>query len=321
MRVCKTDCFPMHRKEDGFDVSEISRLFLDLLERAMENRPYLLRYMLELDMKSPSTYNHSVLVSMHFYNNECRGVENMVTRNNTGSCFNERLEAYTIAALVHDAGKLSTPEYILHSKDNFRTMSLSEGNRRMSVMHRHSIDGLAIAKEYGFTKEEAMVGLLHHVDSTVLDEASANGFEGAETSRDSWVQEFGKGYVDKLMDKECSWIGVEDVRMVKEISFCDVVESLRSKERAYSGCRAKEWFASEGGMIPSVYSIAMMDVANGKMDEKYLSRIKDNRFRNEFDLIEESGITDKVRSLVKEKASSYGIDIREDYSEELADYD
>lgn len=158
--------------------------------------------------------------------------------------------------------------------------------------------------------------MLHHVDSIILDGAPQNGFHGAELSRDSWVQEFGKGYVDQMLSEECGWMNKEDVQIIKEISFCDIVEALRTTERAYNGNKAKEWFAGEDGLAPSVYSIVMMDVANGKMDDRFLDIVKDNDFRREFDFMENSGIENRVRSLVIEKATSFGIDVSENLSKD-----
>ena len=295
MRIPNSISFPINEKslKPMIAVENFERL----IDRTLEEKAYVGEYLCLLREKSMVTYNHSVNTALQMYaywemRSEFPRVKEMV-------------EKYSIAALLHDVGKLTTPDYILHSKENFRDLPFEEGNRRMAIMNRHSIDGLSIAKKFGFSKEETGVSIAHHVDDSVLKAAPKNRFVGADQSRDSWPQQYGDGTVADLLWRELGWVTPEDIKMIVEVSFFDVVEALRATDRAYSGCKALEWEAPTFGLSQSVYSIARMNVACQKMDRSFLARIESEEFRRNFDFFENCGEPTRIGEMLNDRVIQY----------------
>lgn len=190
-------------------------------------RNYVTDYLKTLDAKSTETFNHSVNVAAHVYN------EMSHWKDEDGKAVFTRNEvlAYTRAALLHDVGKLSTDIDVLHSNSSLKG---KKGNPDgWKLIMRHSIDGLGVAKQMGFEKEDIFISLAHHVDSTALSAGPAGGFAGATLSRGTWEEQYGEGGVEKILMENCSWVEEKDILAAKIVHFCDVVEALRSTERRY----------------------------------------------------------------------------------------
>lgn len=302
MRIPNSISFPINERSllPMIAVEKFERL----IERTLEEKPYVGEYLVRLREKSLVTFNHSVTTALQIYVYwEMKDGSPLVI---------EDLEKYTVAALLHDVGKLTTPDNILHSKESFRDLPLKEGNRRMAVMNRHSIDGLALAKEFGFSKEEICVAIAHHVDDSVLKAAPENGFVGADYSRASWSQEYGEGAVAKLLQEELDWVTHKDTDMIMEVSFFDIIEALRATDRAYSGCKAMDWGIQQSGIGKSIYSIVKMDIACEKMDRRFAERIEDAEFRKNFDFFESCGEPTRVAELLEERGLCQRTSILED---------
>lgn len=188
---------------------------------------YVTDYLKALDAKSTETFNHSVNVAAHVYN------EMTSWKNENGEPMFTRGEvlSYTRAALLHDVGKLTTDIDVLHSNASLRG---EKGNpEAWKIMMGHSIDGLKLAKQMGFEKEDIFISLAHHVDSTSLDAGPSGGFANATISRGPWEAMYGEGGVEKMLMENCSWVGEKDILAAKIVHFCDVVEAVRSNERRY----------------------------------------------------------------------------------------
>lgn len=277
---------------------DIASDFDELLKEIINERPNVAEYLKTLDSQSTVTFNHSVNVALLTYYKMAS--DNEFTKND--------IKNYVSAALVHDAGKLTTPQDILHSKVDYRTLKNPEdkvkADEEVKIMMRHSIDGYDVAKTYGFNKEERASCITHHIDSKVLENGLYNkDFTGATNSRWSWKITYEKDYIENLLSYELNWIKQKDVNALEIISFCDVVEATRSTERSYRGS-SKEW----GDIVPKTFdgipqtvSEIMLDNVNkSKMNENFLDDIYNDSFRRHVDFFQSCGAPQRARELVNE---------------------
>lgn len=201
---------------------------------------YVADYLRELDSKSSTTFNHSVRVAANVFRELSKDK----------SFSRQEVLDYTRAALLHDVGKLTTNDNVLHIDHSLAPlkfqMDKSTGEKRYSNdfpkfihMMQHSLDGISKAKELGFSKEDVFVSIGHHVASSCIESGPEGGFKNATYSRDSWEIKNGSNFVEGLLKENCSWIKDKDKRALEVITFYDIIEALRSNDRAYMV--QKEW--------------------------------------------------------------------------------
>lgn len=262
-------------------VKDVCLPFEDMMKEVIEEKPYVAKYLTDLQEKSPVTFNHSIKVAaLTFYE---------LSKKN--EFFYDDLKTYVSAALVHDAGKLTTPNEILHSKSFFGAKSKEEADRHYTIMMRHSIDSLDIAKDYGFSKEEVAVCIAHHIDDRAMESGLEGGFEGATKSRWCWKESFGiDGYIENMLMRELAFASKKDFTAISVISFCDVIEALRSGERSYTD--AKPWGHKVDCDLDrkptTVCEIVWTDVKNYKMNPSFEDEVVNEQFRSTCDIIENS---------------------------------
>ena len=189
-------------------------VFKDIVQKSVnsDGDMYVKRYLEDLRKYSPVTYNHSVNVAAQIFT---------ALKNSESPKFSEEeIFEYTRGALLHDVGKLTTPQEILHGTDLTR--------EEFSVMMQHSIDGLEVAKERGFDKLSQFIGVTHHIDASAME----NNFVDAEKSRPQWDAIYLPGEIQSELSNFKS-MSPKDFSVAKMVTFYDIVEALRSTDRAY----------------------------------------------------------------------------------------
>lgn len=261
-------------------------VFEKTMSKIFDIFPNVLEYAKTLDSYSTSTFNHSVNVALHFHN--------IIVKD---SSLSEReILEWTAAAFVHDAGKLTTPLDILHSKINYKNESISQEDRFVArtKMMRHSIDGLEVAEAYNFNKKMLFAVIGHHIDAKAIDNGPEENFFGATFSRDTWEKSFGKDYVEKMLQENCKWVTKKDRQMLKTLSIIDTVEAMRSFERMYNNKEPKKW--------EMILRFNKEDAANGKLDPSLVESItKSHLFQKSFDELQSYNSPQRIRHLVFEK--------------------
>lgn len=262
---------------------KILESFESTMEKVFEEKPYLLDYAKAIDAKSTVTFDHSVKVALMTYS--------ALSKDSDFS--KEDVEKYTAAAFAHDVGKLSTPDEILHAgKDvNLAMEKYNETESKLAILMRHSIDGIEVAKQFGFTKEECAAGITHHVKDAALEAGIEGDFQGATDSRKDWVVSFGDGYVESLLKENLEWMKDKDVKAFETISFSDVIEALRDNKRQYK--EGKSWDAT--------IAICKLDADNQRMNPKYMDVVSSESYHNETDFLMSAGSPQRMRELVAEK--------------------
>ena len=257
--------------------------FESTMDKLFDEKPYLMDYAKAIDAKSTVTFDHSVNVALMTYSTLSKDPEYS----------KEDVEKYTAAAFVHDVGKLTTPDEILHAGKNvnLRTEKYNEKESKLAVLMRHSIDGIEVAKQFGFTKEECAAGITHHIKDASLEAGLEGDFQGATDSREDWITSFGDGYVESLLIENLGWIKDKDIRAFEAISFSDVVEALKDSKRQYK--EYKSW--------DETVAICKLDVNNQRMNPKYMDVVSSESYQNEMDFLMSAGSPQRMRELVAEK--------------------
>lgn len=262
---------------------KILESFEETMDKLFDEKPYLLDYAKAIDAKSTVTFDHSVKVALMTYSELSEDSE-----------FNEEdIEKYTAAAFTHDVGKLSTPDEILHAgkEINLALEKFNNNESKLAILMRHSIDGINIAKQYGFSKEECAACISHHVKDISLEAGVEGDFKDATNSRKDWITSFGEGYVESLLKENLSWVDDKDIRALETISFSDVVEALRDNTRQYKDSKSWEMTAM----------ICGFDTDNKRMNPRYIDIVSSEEYQKETDFFMLSGSPQRMRELIAEK--------------------
>lgn len=188
---------------------------------------YVADYLRELDAKSSTTFNHSVRVAANVFRE----------LSSDKSFSRQEVLDYTRAALLHDVGKLTTNDNVLHVDHNLIPIKFSKEHYNSDFpkfihMMQHSLYGIDKAKEFGFSKEDIFVSIGHHVAYSCIESGPEGGFKNATYSKDSWEIKNGSGFVEKMLKENCSWIILEpnewkklkkDFEITKRIPAIDMV--------------------------------------------------------------------------------------------------
>lgn len=263
---------------------KILESFEETMDKLFDEKPYLMDYAKAIDAKSTVAFDHSVKVALMTYSELSENSE-----------FNEKdIERYTAAAFAHDVGKLSTPDEILHAgrEVNLALEKFNNKESKLAVLMRHSIDGISIAKQYGFSKEECAACISHHVKDISLEAGLEGDFKGATDSRKDWITSFGEGYVESLLKENLSWADDKDIKALETISFSDVVEALRDDTRQYKDSKSWETTAM----------ICGFDTDNQRMNPRYIDVVSSEEYQKETDFFMLSGSPQRMRELVAAKS-------------------
>jgi len=71
-----------------------------------------------------------------------------------GSFMNVDLEELELTALIHDIGKISTPDAVLMKNGKLT-------QEEYEIMKKHPVDGMVLAKSFGYS-DQVLTGILHH---------------------------------------------------------------------------------------------------------------------------------------------------------------
>lgn len=272
--------------------------FEEIMKQIFEENQNVLWYAKTLDAFSTGTFNHSANVAFHLYN--------FLSKDNRYS--EDEVKEWTTAALVHDAGKLTTPIDILHSKEKFNDPAIS--NRNFEVMMRHSIDGYEVAKEYGFDKRSTFAIIAHHVDAKAIENGSQAGFKDATASRKTWEKSFGNGYVEQLLTEAGSWLTEKDKYAVEALTVIDAIEAMRSTERFYNQNKCIDW--------ENISKYHGNDAEKGALNKSIVEKTsKSVTYQNEFNELQSYKPNRIVRHLVSEMAKDFVCNISKDKMEEI----
>lgn len=289
MNIPKTLEIPI--TENSPEVLKTYAEFLDIMDRTFDKNKNLLQYAKDLDAYSTTTFNHSVNVALQFYN--------AIRKNPELS--QEEKEEWTISAFVHDAGKLTTPLNVLHSKVNYRkedgTQNLELMLQEKKIMMEHSINGLDTAKKYGFSDRMIFAVIGHHVNTEAIEKGPQCQFEGASKSKDTWEASFSSRYgdhpIENVLMSNCSWITQKDKTMVETLSVIDGAEAMRSTDRVYRP-NQKSW--------EEVYKLQCFDLKKGALNKNLVNSLTNNdAYKNSFDELQSFNSPDKIRYMIFEK--------------------
>ena len=234
---------------------------------------YVADYLRDLDAKSSVTLEHSIYVAALTFDD----LSSRKTSDGKPVFTREEILDYTRGALMHDVGKLRTKDSILHTTHGLTPFkynkdgSYNQDYTKFNHMMQHSLDGIKEATARGFDKVSIFVSLAHHISASCIESGPEKGFENATISRDSWEIKNGKGFVEKMLMKHCSWITEKDKLAIKTIALYDVVEALRSSKRAYM--IPKKWDVEKPGDNP--YD-TVRGIFRGNLKDKVPFHIKEN---------------------------------------------
>ena len=274
--------------ESGEMIMEnVLREFMDFFGRMSERKAYdTVSILKELDARSSCTFEHSVNVAV------------MVMRylKDTALYTDEEVDRWTLGALVHDAGKLHIPMYILHGSV-FELMT----SREKCIMMSHSFEGRDIIKNTALPKEALASAICHHISAKSLEQ----GFANADTDRPEWKELYGEQGVQRMLMAEVPWIcnNTLAIKAVETITACDIVEALRSKNRSYKS--EKKW----SGLFQTDW-IVNKNIKKGIADEDIALRLLSPDYREFIDQLQESGITSAVRELFRKEYSMIDVQIQ-----------
>ena len=175
-----------------------------------------------LNAKSRETYEHSVNVAFFVYDRLSQ--DPRFTK--------EEVKNWTVAALVHDAGKIRTPSSILHDPKHL-------SDRALRKMMDHSFEGAVFVKDLPRECLAAVIG--HHIDAKAIKDPE---FRGAGSSKPVWKRAYVSERTDmiqKLLQKRISWIHDDPkyVYALNTIASCDQMEAERTNKRHYHD--SMEW--------------------------------------------------------------------------------
>lgn len=293
-------------------------MFLKTLEGIFQKNESVARYLKTLDGKSSETYSHSVNVAFHVFER--------LTKDKDFAYTSKEIEAWTSAALVHDAGKLTTDNDILHSNADLRgeKVSKEESDKQFSTMMRHSIDGYGVCQtRFNFSKEEVAAIIGHHISSEYLENGPQNGFVGASNSREQWQNEFEEGYIEGLLVENLSWMEEKDIHALETISFCDDIEALRSTDRAYK--LQHYWDRDDFDTVDklgrkhgqSVEGIIQENIANGRLSQSFNGVVLSKSFQKSFDEMQDLNAPSIVRDMVGEYTKGVSVRVYEDKARDI----
>lgn len=281
--------------------------FLDIMENAFNKNKNILQFAKDMDAYSTTSFNHSVNVALQFYN---------AIKDNKDLSKEEK-EEWTLAAFVHDAGKLTTPLHILHSKTNYRNEDGSQNLQLLikekKVMMQHSIDGLEVAKKYGFTDRMTFAVIGHHVNTTAIEKGPEHKFEGASFSKDTWTESYSSKYgehpIETVLMNNCSWITEKEKLLVETLSVIDGAEAMRSNDRTYRP-KTKPW--------DEVYKLQCFDLEKGALNKNLVESLTNNEaFKKSFDELQSFNAADKIRYFIFEKGKDLSYLLSEDKISEI----
>lgn len=290
--------------------------FMRTVEYIFEKNPKVAECLKEIDGKSSTTYSHSVNVAFHVYE--------MISQNKEFHYTPDEIKRWTEAALVHDTGKLTTNNEVLHSKAKMRgeTISKEQDDLNFSHMMRHSLDGLKKGLDFQFEKESISAIIGHHVKAEFLDKGPAGGFEGASLSKKEWIQEFGEGYIESLLMEHCSWMTEKDIFALKTISFCDELEATRATDRSYTLQHywdkddfTKNEFGLSHGL--SVENVIKQDVSNNVLSPIFKDIALDKQFQAHFDDLQKLEAHKELKDLIAEYTKDVKVKVYEDKAKEI----
>lgn len=281
--------------------------FLKTIENIFKKHKNVADYLKEIAGKSTVTFNHSVNVAFHVFE--------MLRKDKNFLFTKEEIERWTEAALVHDVGKLNTPNSILHAPQKL-------SDAEYSTMMRHSIEGYNYGKnEYKFEKEDIAAIIGHHIDAKYLDGGVERNFEGASKSRPQWKFEFPEErYIENLLTENLSWMREKDIYALETISFCDVVEALRSEERQYHNNEKHDWTIPKPNNVSIKQVVQIWDIDTTEKEaisKKFDGIVLDKRYQKQFDSMQQMNMPTTVRNMVSEIAKDKKVRVSKDTMKEI----
>lgn len=275
--------------------------FTNTMDQIFETYPDVLRYAIDLDAYSSTTFHHSVNVAFQMYD----------TLSKTANYSKNEILEWTAAAFVHDAGKLATPLDLLHSKEKYRdSVEVNAEKDPYTIMMEHSICGYdVIQKNYNFTPVMQFAVIGHHIDAKAIDNGPVLGFAGASESRRTWDKSFPNHQIEKTLCENFSWITHQDASILKLLTILDSAEAMRSTERLYNNRKAMNWSV--------VNNILQKDAEAGKIDKAIADRFQNKQVQDRFSQLQSEHISQSIRKLVAEKGQDIPYKLSVDKIEEI----
>lgn len=252
---------------------ETLKNFQDIVKEQMIKYPQVKEILTDIERKSPTTLNHSVNVALHTYEK----------LNNYKGRFNEdKVKNWTLAALLHDIGKLNTPIEILHGSN------LSDEQFPIMMAHSMELENLKIKYDIENLPQECYITMRgHHIAYEFVE----NDFVGAINSRNTWNK-----YTDLTKDMQEHFKGMNenDKFALELISFYDSVEALRSNERSYK--QGFEWARIKNIVLSDTKSSDKTPFI--RLNPQFVNYLELDSYLKHFDDFQAEKMSDKIREMI-----------------------
>ena len=279
--------------------------FLNLMEDVFEKDRNILQFAKDMDAYTTVMFNHSANVAFQFYN---------VIKDDKDLTKDE-IREWTVAAFVHDVGKLTTPLSVLNSQTAFLNPDGTVNQKAVkekTIMMRHSIDGLSLVDKYQLSDRMKFAAIGHHVDAKAIENGPEGEFEGATDSRDTWktsyTNQYGNKPVENLLMQECSWVTEKDKSMIEVLSAIDSTEAMHAKDRSYKP--KKDW--------DTIRKCHISDYKKGALDKKTVDKLVKNKLYTEsFESLESLRVESRLRYFIFKKGKDLPYQISNDKMNEI----
>ena len=259
---------------------ETLKNFQNIVKEQMTKYPRIKEILTDIENKSPTTLNHSVNVALHTYEK----------LNNYKGRFNEdKVKNWTLAALLHDIGKLNTPTEILHGSN------LSDEQFPIMMAHSMELENFKIKYDIEKLPQECYIAMRgHHISYEFVE----NDFVGAINSKKTWNK-----YTDLTKDMQEHFKGMDenDKFALEMISFYDNIEALRSNERTDK--QAFEW-----NVIKKIVNECSTINEKNKyicLNPQFENFLKLDSYLKHFDDFQAEKMSDKIREMIGVKEYSH----------------
>lgn len=230
----------------------------------------------KMDARSSVSFNHSVLVAVF-----------LMERLQSSNLYTEdEITRWVEGALIHDAGKMIIPLYILHG-GALSTMTDSE----KSIMMMHSFMGKDIIENTCLPKECMASALCHHLKYECME----NRFKKAEEGRPEWKNFFNKGELTNFLKETVGWV-LDDKKAIfaiENLTYCDILEAMKNKSRSYKG--GGHWLGPF-----NICSVINEGVCSGQLKEEITADTFKTEYWNFVELTARSDMDNYVRAFIKD---------------------
>lgn len=249
-------------------------IFIEILKNYIDKYPQIKEILIDIEKKSPTTFNHSVNVALYTFEklDAFKGRFREQKRND-----------WTLAAILHDIGKLNTPLHILHG------INLSDDEFVIMMAHSIEIDNLVDKYKVDELPPECYIAMKGH---HIAYESVENDFVDANKSKNPWSK-----YINLTEDMQIHFQGMNenDKFALELISFMDNVEAMRSNERSYK--QTFSWVEIENKLLQGNENSRTFNNPV-PLNPQHIRYLENESYRQHLDDLMAEKISDKVRDML-----------------------